>query len=570
MTLPGSTADGTNGILNFSGYPLVSYTFRKQAKFFDVVTYTGNGAASRSISHSLGSKPGCVIVKCTSTAGTAWQIVSRDESGAETVRVLNSTIAAVFSPVTDNSSYLNCGTTTTFNVTSNFDAYEPTAGAGVFSCNASGATYVAYIFAHNAGGFGASGSDNVITCSSFTTSGTGTPNATVNLGFEPQWLLIKRTDAVGAWYVYDTARGLIAPNGLGSAYGSGLSPNTTGAESNNAFVNITSTGFVADTGGNAQTWMYIAIRRPMKVPTVATSVFAIDRPSSSGTFTLESPFAPDWAIARGPNGGDTVYVGQRQTGTSALSFQNVNAEYALGYRWNIPTGATIDGSGNYSAWISYLFKRAPGFFDIACYTGNGIDGRLVNHNLGALPEFIMVKRRDAASGLGWLLSIKWFDEGTLWDRQGRFNEANGLGGGGQYGPNSSHTTTVFPVSNYTDVNASGGQYIAYLFATLAGISKVGSYTGTGTTQQINCGFTSGARFVMIKRADTGNGGDTYVWDTVRGIISGNDPYVLFNNSAAETINTDYIDPYNAGFEISSTAPAGINASGGRYVFLAIA
>ena len=73
---------------------------------------------------------------------------------------------------------------------------------------------------------------------------------------------------------------------------------------------------------------------------------------------------------------------------------------------------------------------------------------------------------------------------------------------------------------------------------------------------------------MIKRTD--DTGDWYVWDSARGIIAGNDPYLLLNSSAAEVTNTDYVDTYSAGFEITSTAPAGINANGGTYIFLAIA
>jgi hypothetical protein len=100
------------------------------------------------------------------------------------------------------------------------------------------------------------------------------------------------------------------------------------------------------------------------------------------------------------------------------------------------------------------------------------------------------------------------------------------------------------------------------------VSKVGSYTGNGTTQAIACGFTGGARFVLIKRTDST--GDWYVWDSARGIVAGNDPYLLLNSTAAEVTGTDYIDTSATGFEISSTAPAAINASGGTFVFLAIA
>ena len=111
-------------------------------------------------------------------------------------------------------------------------------------------------------------------------------------------------------------------------------------------------------------------------------------------------------------------------------------------------------------------------------------------------------------------------------------------------------------------------YIAYLFATVPGISKVGSYTGTSATVNVDCGFSAGARFILIKRSDST--GDWYVYDTARGIISGNDPYILLNTTAAQVTNTDYIDPLASGFTVTSSAPVGLNADGGTYIFLAIA
>jgi hypothetical protein len=100
------------------------------------------------------------------------------------------------------------------------------------------------------------------------------------------------------------------------------------------------------------------------------------------------------------------------------------------------------------------------------------------------------------------------------------------------------------------------------------VSKVGSYTGTAAAQTINCGFVGGARYVLIKRTDST--GDWYVWDSARGIVAGDDPYLLLNSTAAEVTNTDYIDTAATGFELTSTAPAAINASGGTFIFLAIA
>jgi len=138
--------------------------------------------------------------------------------------------------------------------------------------------------------------------------------------------------------------------------------------------------------------------------------------------------------------------------------------------------------------------------------------------------------------------------------------------------NASPTSTQFSLAGsgtyYIYVNNNGGTYVAYLFATCPGVSKVGSYTGTGALQTINCGFTGGARFVLIKRTDSTGG--WYVYDSARGISSGNDPYLLLNSTAAEVTGTNYVDTTSVGFQVTAAAPAGLNANGGTYIFLAIA
>jgi hypothetical protein len=110
---------------------------------------------------------------------------------------------------------------------------------------------------------------------------------------------------------------------------------------------------------------------------------------------------------------------------------------------------------------------------------------------------------------------------------------------------------------------------------LPGISKVGSYSGTGSSQDINCGFTNGARFVLIKRADSEVQGTApartnwYVWDSSRGIVSGNDPWIALNETDGQVTGNDWIDPLSTGFTVVNT-DSGLNASGGTYIFLAIA
>jgi hypothetical protein len=404
----------------------------------------------------------------------------------------------------------------------------------------------------------------VISCGTYTGDGAA-GGQLINLGYEAQWVMIKNV-AGGGWWMVDIMRGY--QNSISDFGGdNSIDANGSAGDANQVIGHPSALGFTPvqdNVNQSGQTYIYMAIRKgPMKVPTDATTVFAVDRPSSSGTFTMESPFAPDFAIAKGPGGGDTTYVGQRLTGAAGLNFQNTAEEYSLGYTWNM-TGAAISGTGNYSTWISYLFKRAPGFFDVVCYKGTGASSQTKTHNLGVTPELMIIKCR-GPSGYTQPWVVYPGPLGT--DQYNYLNTTAAAGTFGSYWP-IPPTSTGFTVGNYQDTNASTLFYVAYLFATCAGVSKVGSYTGTATTKQVDCGFTAGARFVLIKRTDST--GDWYVWDTTRGIVSGNDPYGLLNSSAAEVTNTDYIDPYNAGFELSSTAPAAINANGGTYIFLAIA
>jgi hypothetical protein len=223
----------------------------------------------------------------------------------------------------------------------------------------------------------------------------------------------------------------------------------------------------------------------------------------------------------------------------------------------------VFGPGNASGdnYVYEFFTRAPSFFDEVCYTGTN-SGTLTNtHNLGTTPEMMIGKNRGAmTSNTNWYVYHKDIVNSGYLNLSQAFTDSWRIG---------NPTSTTFDVRGINDSPSSlnfSTTYVAYLFATCAGVSKVGSYTGTGATQTISCGFTGGARFVLIKRTDST--GDWYVWDTARGMVSGTDPSLLLNSTAAE-VNANSIYTTTGGFQIVSTA-AGINASGGSYIFLAIA
>tara|TARA_B100001093_G_scaffold497852_1_gene545268 strand:- start:652 stop:2595 length:1944 start_codon:yes stop_codon:yes gene_type:complete len=557
----GYTAGG-GGYAGENGLEYVSWTFRKQAKFFDIVTYSGTGSA-QTISHNLGSVPGMIIVKLTS-GSDAWHIYHRGLNGGSSPEdyylQLNSTDGEI-----NNASIWNdtAPTDSVFTVGTN---------GGV---NGNGSTYVAYVFAHNNndGGFGSTNDQDIIKCGSYTVSSTA--NFDVELGFEPQFVIVKGVSGGSIsqyydWQILDSMRGGLDVDNKATG---NLAANETTSESANAYNNAsydllqpTPTGFrvssassgAAVTASNGYTYVYMAIRRgDMAVPTDATKVFKVDQGHASNVPNFESGFPVDFGLLR-QTSADGFHSATRLTGPKYMDTNSTGAESSnSNYAFDFQDGYV--GSAFGTSYYAWMWKRAPGYFDVVCYTGTG-SVRTVSHNLGVAPEMIWVKTRSNAVGWAVYHSSQGFSKGGRLETTDAFGtETNRV---------TAASSATFSVGTDAYVNVSARTYIAFLFATAPGVSKVGSYTGNGGTQNIDCGFSSGARFVLIKRSS--NAQDWYIFDSTRGIVAGNDPYLKLNTTDAEATAADEIDPLSSGFTIHQTGSAGINFSGHTYIFYAIA
>jgi hypothetical protein len=542
--------------INKSTETYVGWTFREQRKFFDVVTWTGDGQTFRTVNHNLGAKPGFIICKCTSTTSD-WSVLAKMSGGGDDDFIplnLNSTAASRYG------SGLTVAVSSTLFYTADlgFDG----ASNDQLRYNQNGETYVAYLFAHNAGGFGLSGTDNVVSCGSF---GGTSGNQEVNLGWEPQWVMMKVASGTDTgsrgnnWIITDNMRGTASSRGASD--GKALWANSAIEERTDQYINLTSTGFQWVNSSEAPTYIYIAIRRgPMKVPTTGTSVFKPQVITANGAINAGFPSdATLTAVETSSRPWPSRLSGGKPVFTNNTNAESGSSFYNYGFSQN--SYDYTFGTGTESRATLYDFRRAPGFFDEVCYTGTGV-ARTVAHNLAAVPELMIMKSRSttgnwptytAATGNTQLMLVNTTDAA--------FTNAN-------YWNSTTPTSSVFTLGINSNVNGSGTTYVAYLFATCPGVSKVGSYTGTGTTLQINCGFTGGARFVMIKRTD--DTGDWYVWDTARGIVSGNDPHLSLNTTAAEVTTDDTIDTDSTGFVVNQVSATNVNVSSATYIFLAIA
>ena len=556
----GFSIGGSNNI-NQSGSKFASWSFRKAPGFFDVVTYSGD-SNDQVVNHSLGSTPGCIIIKAISAVNPAspvgdWAVYHRGltNAGANYSVKLN-----------DPAGEVNTGGLVATDST--FTLYDTT------YVNTTGVTYVAYIFAHDDARFGTNEDESIIKCGSLSLVGSNVTE--VALGFEPQWLLVKKFSGAQSWQLFDMMRGLFHgyDGGISSQV---LSPDTDAIESNLQAAPL-SDGFALDPNNwGTGNYIYIAIRRPNKPITSGTEVFKAI--IGSDVNAISTGFTVDMNWWGPPVGGVWNLASiDRFRNRSLLVTNSANPE---SNQLSSDPFDTNDGVNarpfHYNAGaINYFFRRAPGFFDMTCYRGTG-QARALKHNLEAVPEFIIFKNRDGANSgtTYWICWHKDFTGVSVSNPYMFLNQDSTVGdfGGNWFGAPSStdfYLGSVVSTSYYNELNVN---YAAYIFATLPGVSKVGSYDGnTGSAINVDCGFLAGARFVLIKRLNTG-AGNWYVYDTTRGIDNGaNDPYLLLDTTAAWVTDTDYIEPHpdNKGFTITGSAPVGLSETGSKYLFLAIA
>ena len=406
--------------------------------------------------------------------------------------------------------------------------------------------------------FGEDEDQDLVKCGSYRGNGQSTGSNEVNLGWEPQWILVKCESGSEHWEIYDSARGI-----FDGSTESCLEPNLTNAESQNDRFSVTPTGFkiTSSSGavnGNGHTYLYVCIRRPDNIvgkPVEAANgaYNAIYGNSSSIIPNFPSNFRVDMGIYKEPTNSYDWYLHTRLMGpynlkTNSNDTQKPAAPGDADATFDSPTGWGKFGYNTDKA--SWMWKRHAGF-DVVTYKGYEFGGvnsnRSLRHSLRVVPEMIWMKARNYSGN--WAVYHKGLNGGTNpWNY---YMNLNGTGG-------ESSSSTVWgqtaPTSDFWTVgpdNAGNGtyNYCAYLFASVDGISKVGSYTGNGSASgpTITLGFAP--RFILIKC--TTGGTNWMLYDTLRGLTSGNDQRIELNTGSNQTA-VDDIDPTATGFQVVST------------------
>jgi len=550
FTIKGGSEYSSNG----AGY--CSWTFREANNFFTVKTVSHSNGSSSTIDLSSLGTVGMVIAKRNDTGN--------GNTGSKMFCVHRSMASGV------NTNLHDARGTSAF--TSN--AHLSISGTNaVLASGADSGTYVIYGFAH------ATGDEAMIHCGNYT--GTGSANITVTTGFEPQWIFVFRADTSGGSdkSIIDTIRGWhIGYDGDGSESGYddvftefnvGGSDNT----SSKVFDHL-QTGFkVASTNdqfnANGGTYVFVAIRSEMMVaPETSSAVFNILRNSQSVSFNASGLNRVDSYIilnagngTGGTGGADRISWFNRITTSKKrlrLDSRLAAADYDAS---NNVGGFDIAPMGSYGVYqanhleVRYFFKNARNFFQVVGYKGDSAGtSRTVNHSLGVAPEAVVIKKKSGGSS-------DWF---LLHANQEGYFAADSSGFGSR---TNSFTSTTFTTGS--DSNGASDAYSAWLFATLPGVSKVGTYTCGSGAKDVDCGFTSGAKFVYIKRFSSSSG-KPHIFNSVSGIVAGNDTFATIETTSAEENDEDLIDPLSSGFSVPASGNADIHSNGETYFFIAVA
>ncbi len=245
---------------------------------------------------------------------------------------------------------------------------------------------------------------------------------------------------------------------------------------------------------------------------------------------------------------------------------NENTDTYVAWNWKAGTNGsgTTTGSGTGKTY-TYSVNTAAGF-SIVRWTGNGTAGHQIPHHLGVKPELILPHKLSYTSD--WIVGSEYLDTSIPWQKYLKLNTTDAVADGDNYN-DAVPTTSVFTVGDTGALNGNNETYVAYCFASKKGYSKIGKYTGTGSTNGrfIYTGFKPA--FIFSKKINA-SGTQWTIWDNKRS-SSGNNPRnkILHPNVTNADNTADDTDFLSNGFKLKTTA-SGANNLNDTFLYLAIA
>ena len=218
---------------------------------------------------------------------------------------------------------------------------------------------------------------------------------------------------------------------------------------------------------------------------------------------------------------------------------------------------TNEGSRTFVAWG--WKESATAGFDILTHTGTGSSND-VSHNLSAVPEIIFTKRTSATQG--WFTFTK-----TSGSQKAVFLESTGAESTQASAYDALPTSSVINYGSDNGVNGNGDDYVAYLWRSVKGFSKYGSYLGNGNSNGpfIYTGFQPA--WVLIRNISSVEG--WHIFDNKRNGHNSDNTRLYPHSNEAEGDSSHTVDMLSNGFKVKSSTE-GLNKNNDTIIYLAFA
>ena len=249
-------------------------------------------------------------------------------------------------------------------------------------------------------------------------------------------------------------------------------------------------------------------------------------------------------------------------GTNAEA-TDVNALTAFGSD-GFTVGSNSDLNNSSDTYVAWCWKEsATAGFDIVLYTGNGTDDTDISHSLSAVPHFMMIKKRSATGN--WEVYHHKVSSDPETDYL-NLDLTAAVGDSAGYWSDEAPTSSVFTLGNGA-TNTDSQTFVTYLWRSVQGYSKFGSYTGNGNADGVFVYTGFRPAFLMVKR--TGGVGPYIVFDNKRAGYNVSN-YMLFaeRTSAEDAGSTERVDLLSNGFKMLNSD---VDHNGAEsYVYMAFA
>ena len=280
------------------------------------------------------------------------------------------------------------------------------------------------------------------------------------------------------------------------------------------------------------------------------SLFDINRGVGNALFTNATNAEASRGLSSFNSDGFSLTGNEADTSASGVTY--------VGWQWKAGGTGVTNTSGSITSTVS---ANTSAGFSVVTYTGTGANAT-VGHGLGVVPSMIILKNRDVGT-TDWPVWHSYLTVGnTVW-----INATNGQQASATTWNSTAPTSSVFSVGTAASSNGSGNKFVAYCFASIAGYSAFGSYTGNGSADgpMIFTGFRP--RWVMIKNTDTAGRG-WEILDTSRNTYNVSNSLLQPDSASAESNSSSYqIDFVSNGFKIRGI-DTWVNASSGTYIYAA--